>query len=37
MKENPATDVDRSALETVKKLGMTAVEVAIHDWPCDSL
>ncbi len=37
MKENPATDVDREALETVKKLGMTPVEVAIPDWPYDSL
>jgi Asp-tRNA(Asn)/Glu-tRNA(Gln) amidotransferase A subunit family amidase len=37
MKGDPATDVDRAALETVKKLGMTAVEVAIPDWPYDSL
>ncbi len=37
MKEDPATDVDRAALETVKKLGMTPVEVAIPDWPYDSL
>ena len=37
MKENPATDVDRAALETVKKLGMAAVEVSIPDWPYDSL
>jgi Asp-tRNA(Asn)/Glu-tRNA(Gln) amidotransferase A subunit family amidase len=37
MKENPATDVDRAALETVKKLGMTPVEVSIPDWPYDSL
>ncbi len=37
MKENPATEVDRAALETVKKLGMTAVEVSIPDWPYDSL
>jgi len=37
MKQNPATDVDRSALETVKKLGMVPVEVAIPDWPYDSL
>jgi Asp-tRNA(Asn)/Glu-tRNA(Gln) amidotransferase A subunit family amidase len=37
MKEKPATDVDRAALETVKKLGMTAVEVAIPNWPYDSL
>jgi Asp-tRNA(Asn)/Glu-tRNA(Gln) amidotransferase A subunit family amidase len=37
MKESPATDVDRAALETVKKLGMKAVEVSIPDWPYDSL
>ena len=37
MKENPATDVDRAALETVKKLGMQAVEVSLPDWPYDSL
>jgi Asp-tRNA(Asn)/Glu-tRNA(Gln) amidotransferase A subunit family amidase len=37
MKEDPATDVDRAALETVKKLGMTPVEVSIPDWPYDSL
>jgi Asp-tRNA(Asn)/Glu-tRNA(Gln) amidotransferase A subunit family amidase len=37
MKEAPATDVDRAALETVKKLGMVPVEVAIPDWPYDSL
>ena len=37
MKEAPATDVDRAALEAVKRLGMTAVEVAIPDWPYDSL
>jgi len=37
MKENPATDVDRAAIETVKKVGMTPVEVSIPDWPYDSL
>ena len=37
MKENPATDVDRAALETVKKLGMNTVEVTLPDWPYDSL
>jgi len=37
MKENPATDVDRAALETVKKVGMVPVEVTIPDWPYDSL
>jgi Asp-tRNA(Asn)/Glu-tRNA(Gln) amidotransferase A subunit family amidase len=37
MKDAPATDVDRAALETVKKLEMTPVEVSIPDWPYDSL
>jgi Asp-tRNA(Asn)/Glu-tRNA(Gln) amidotransferase A subunit family amidase len=37
MKEAPATDVDRAALETVKKVGMELVEVSIPDWPYDSL
>ena len=37
MKEPPATDVDRAALETVKKLGMETVEVSIPDWPYQSL
>src|SRR5712671_2366763 len=37
MKENPATNVDRAALEAVGKLGMIPVEVAIPNWPYDSL
>jgi Asp-tRNA(Asn)/Glu-tRNA(Gln) amidotransferase A subunit family amidase len=37
MKEAPATEVDRAALEMVKKLGMEAVEVSLPDWPYDSL
>jgi len=37
MKESPATDVDRAALEAVKKLGMTASEVTLPDWPYSSL
>ncbi len=37
MKEDPATDVDRAALETVRKLGMVPTEVAIPNWPYDSL
>jgi Asp-tRNA(Asn)/Glu-tRNA(Gln) amidotransferase A subunit family amidase len=32
-----ATEVDRAALETVRKLGATATEVSIPDWPYDSL
>jgi Asp-tRNA(Asn)/Glu-tRNA(Gln) amidotransferase A subunit family amidase len=37
MREPPATEVDRAALATVKKLGMIPVEVAIPNWPYDSL
>jgi Asp-tRNA(Asn)/Glu-tRNA(Gln) amidotransferase A subunit family amidase len=37
MKEAPATDVDRAALQAVRRLGMVPVEVAIPDWPYDSL
>jgi Asp-tRNA(Asn)/Glu-tRNA(Gln) amidotransferase A subunit family amidase len=37
MNENPATAVDRAALDTVKKVGMVPVEVSIPDWPYDSL
>lgn len=37
MHEAPATDVDRHALETVKQLGMSPVEVHLPDWPYDSL
>ena len=37
MKEDPATDVDRAALQAVKKSGMEPVEVSIPDWPYDSL
>ena len=37
MKEAPATEVDRAALEAVTKLGMTAVPISLPDWPYDSL
>ena len=37
MKENPATNVDRAALEAVGTVGMIPVEVAIPDWPYDCL
>lgn len=37
MKEAPATDVDRAALETVRKLGMSTHEVSLPDWPYDSM
>jgi len=37
MKEAPATDVDRAALEAVRKLGMETKEVTLPDWPYSSL
>jgi Asp-tRNA(Asn)/Glu-tRNA(Gln) amidotransferase A subunit family amidase len=37
MENDPATNVDRNALETVRKAGMVPVEVTIPDWPYDSL
>jgi Asp-tRNA(Asn)/Glu-tRNA(Gln) amidotransferase A subunit family amidase len=37
MKEPPATDVDRAALETLRSLGVVPVEVALPDWPYSSL
>ena len=37
MNDAQATAVDRAALETAKKVGMIPVEVAIPDWPYDSL
>ena len=37
MKANPATDVDRAALEAIKKIGMVPTEVSLPDWPYDSL
>ena len=37
MKERPATEVDRAALETAKKVGFELVEVSIPDWPYDCL
>jgi len=37
MKENPATDVDRAAMETMKKLKMELKEVTLPDWPYGSL
>src|SRR5437016_12022216 len=37
MKESPATDVDRAALDAVRRVGMVPVEVALPDWPYDSL
>lgn len=37
MKESPATDVDRAAMETMKKLRMELKEVTLPDWPYSSL
>ncbi len=37
MKDSPATDVDRGALETMKKLNMELKEVTLPDWPYSSL
>ena len=37
MKEAPATEVDRRALTEIEKLGMEPVEVALPDWPYNSL
>jgi Asp-tRNA(Asn)/Glu-tRNA(Gln) amidotransferase A subunit family amidase len=37
MKESPATDVDRAALETLPKVGLVPVEVSLPDWPYNSL
>jgi Asp-tRNA(Asn)/Glu-tRNA(Gln) amidotransferase A subunit family amidase len=37
MKEAPATDVDRAALETLSKVGMVPVEVSLPDWPYQAL
>jgi Asp-tRNA(Asn)/Glu-tRNA(Gln) amidotransferase A subunit family amidase len=37
MKESPATDVDRAALEALTKLGVMANAVSLPDWPYSSL
>jgi Asp-tRNA(Asn)/Glu-tRNA(Gln) amidotransferase A subunit family amidase len=37
MNESPATEVDRAALETARRLGMTPVEVSLPDWPYGSM
>src|SRR6202040_4069006 len=37
MNDNPATAVDRAAVDTVKKAGMVPVEMSIPNWPYDSL
>jgi Asp-tRNA(Asn)/Glu-tRNA(Gln) amidotransferase A subunit family amidase len=37
MQEPPATDVDRAALETLRRLGLEPVEVSLPDWPYGNL
>jgi Asp-tRNA(Asn)/Glu-tRNA(Gln) amidotransferase A subunit family amidase len=37
LKDAAATDVDRNAVEVVRKAGMVPVEVSIPDWPYDSM
>jgi Asp-tRNA(Asn)/Glu-tRNA(Gln) amidotransferase A subunit family amidase len=37
MKEAPATDVDRAALDTLERLGSIPVPVVLPDWPYQSL
>ena len=37
MKEAPATDVDRTALADLEKLGLKMVPVSLPDWPYSSL
>ena len=37
LKESPATDVDRAAIDTIKSLKMIPTEVSLPDWPYDSL
>jgi Asp-tRNA(Asn)/Glu-tRNA(Gln) amidotransferase A subunit family amidase len=37
MQESPATDVDRAAMEAIRKLGCTLKEVTLPDWPYSSL
>ena len=37
MNESPATEVDRAALDEIRKVGMVPTEVSLPDWPYDSL
>jgi Asp-tRNA(Asn)/Glu-tRNA(Gln) amidotransferase A subunit family amidase len=37
MQEAPATDVDRAALDTMRRLGMVPTEIRIPDWPYSSM
>src|SRR6202140_5268045 len=37
MNENPATAVDRAAVNVIREVGMVPVDVSIPDWPYDCL
>ncbi len=37
MNQPPATEVDRAALQSLKQVGMTPVEVSLPNWPYSSL
>jgi len=37
MKEAPATDLDRAALDQLRALGLVPTEVSLPDWPYDDL
>src|SRR6202046_4490270 len=37
LNQNPATAVDRSAVDVAHRVGMVPVEVSIPDWPYDSM
>jgi Asp-tRNA(Asn)/Glu-tRNA(Gln) amidotransferase A subunit family amidase len=37
LKESSATDVDRAAVDAVRKAGMIPTEITLPDWPYDSL
>ncbi len=37
MEQNPATNVDRAALEAVRTIGLRPVALGLPDWPYDSL
>jgi Asp-tRNA(Asn)/Glu-tRNA(Gln) amidotransferase A subunit family amidase len=37
MRESPATEVDRAALQTARSIGLEPVEVSLPDWPYPSL
>lgn len=37
LNQNPATAVDRAAVDEVRKLGMVPIEIKLPDWPYDCL